>query len=304
MLSPVYRMPLSIIALLLGYMCMSCNEPGKSIVHYEPVYAKDTIPGRILFFGCPSLAYYEKFTGICQYLNKRLSGNIQIQPVAANTLLEYAEAFSKKKFDIGMTNGELSVKDYHGVYTIVAKFANDDDYRGLVLTRKDVQVKTAQDLRGKTITCPGPDALAGTKMPLYYLATQGLDLNKDIRIVQLASFESVFMSVYLGKSDAGTTWLSAWNSFSRSNPRIASALTPRFVTASLPNVAMLMRSDIPPDIQTKILNLVLDMNKNPEGQKLLSAIGATGFKKANANSYKEILVFVEKYQKIAPASAK
>jgi phosphonate transport system substrate-binding protein len=250
------QITIAIAAVFFICMSISCTGPDKSPHHYEPVYAKDSSSDKILTLGVTSLAAYEKYTVFCQYLNKRLPGNIRIQIVASNSLANFIEKMSKKKFATVLVNGETALENLKNGYSIVAKYENDNDYRGMIITRKDALVQQVTDLKGKTITCPGPEALAGTKMPLYYLATHGLNLNNDLSITQVTSFESVYMNVYLRKSFAGTASLSTWENLIKTKSAIAATLTHQFITEPLPNLALVIRNDIPAEIQTKFLDLI------------------------------------------------
>ncbi|MEO8173220.1 MAG: phosphate/phosphite/phosphonate ABC transporter substrate-binding protein [Sediminibacterium sp.] len=298
----IRQMTITTAAVFLVCMIVSCTGPDTSVPKYEPLYAEDSSSSQILTLGVTSLAAYEKHTPFCQYLNKRLPGNIRIQMVATNGLADFIAKTSKQKFSIVLVNGETAVESLKSGYSIVAKYENDNDYKGVVITRNDVLIQQAGDLKGKTITCPGPEALAGTKMPLYYLATHGLDLNKDLLITYVSTFESVYMNVYLRKSYAGTVALSTWENLTKTKLKIASALTPQFITEPLPNLALLVRNDIPAEVQRKFLELIFNMNKDPDAQKILMEIGATSFVSANADSYKSVGVFLDKYQKITSLS--
>ncbi|MEO8173221.1 MAG: phosphate/phosphite/phosphonate ABC transporter substrate-binding protein [Sediminibacterium sp.] len=300
----IRHITIPIATFFLVCMNASCTGPDQSVPKYEPAYAEDSSSDKILTLCVTSLASYEKYFEFCQYLNKRLPESIRIQVVATHGLADFIQKISKKKFAIALISGEVAVQNLKNAYSVVAKYENDDDYRGVIITRKDVSIKRVSDLKGKTIACPGPDVLAGTKLPLYYLATHGLDLNKDLLITHVASFESVYMNVYLRKSYAGTSLLSRWKNFAKTKPEIAEALTSQFVTETLPNIAMVIRNDIPKETQTKLLDLIFDMNKNPEGQKIFAEIGMTGFQKANADTYKSVAVFLDKYRKIAPVSTR
>lgn len=289
-----------LLAISIGCVFLGCTGSGTSNKPYQPSYTKDTIIKESLILGFPSLAFYEKNIGFGQYLNRYLSGDIHVEMMATNTLDDYISKVLNGTFAIALVNAELAVKAAKQGYHIVGKFADDNQYRGVILARKESAVKQVQDLKGKIIACPGPEALAGTKQPLYYLATHGLNLQKDVSIVHVASFESVYMNVYLGKTFAGTAWISAWESFAKQEPTIAAKLVPLWITESLPSIALIIRNDVPVDVEEKLLELIFNMHLTKEGQKILLAMGTLSFKQANADSYKKITDFLDLYQKIAP----
>lgn len=134
-------------------------------------------------------------------------------------------------------------------------------------------------------------------MPLYFLAQNGLNVRSDLRIMNVASFETVFMNVYLGKCSAGTAWLESWDSFAKLRPDIGSKLEVRWQTDPLPNVAILVRDDVDPEVKKALIQLFIDLPKSNEGKKLLQKIGYDGFEKADSTNYTSIKDFLRVYEK-------
>lgn len=83
---------------------------------------------------------------------------------------------------------------------------DDDNFRGIILVRKDSGIKSVKDLVGKNISYPAPTALAATMMPQWYLHIHGINIHTDITNSYVGSQESSIMNVFLGKSAAGATW--------------------------------------------------------------------------------------------------
>jgi len=57
---------------------------------------------------------------------------------------------------------------------------DDENFRGIILVRKDSAIENVADLKGKAVSYPAPTALAAAMMPQYYLQTHGLDVMNDL----------------------------------------------------------------------------------------------------------------------------
>ncbi len=73
---------------------------------------------------------------------------------------------------------------------------DDENFRGIIIVRKDSHFNQVRDLKGKAVSFPASTALAATMMPQYYMQTHGLDVTKDIDIRYVGSQESSIMSVF------------------------------------------------------------------------------------------------------------
>lgn len=288
---------LNVLAFTTATLLLSCNN-SPTPQAYQPVYSTSTESSKTLLLGLPGVSFYDSFEDLCNYLSQKLPGDVRIQPVGTVTFDEYTERAKKGEFAITLTNGAFALELDSLNYSIVAKVKDDSKYRGVILTRKDSAFKTVDDLRNKIICCPGLNTLAGTKMPLYFLARSGLDVKNDLRIMNVASFETVFMNVYLGKCSAGTAWLEAWETFAKKRPDIASKLEIRWQTDPLVNVAMIIRDDLDPVLKQMLVELFIDLPKSEEGRKLLQQIGYSGFQKADSSNYRSINDFLRAYEKI------
>lgn len=287
---------LQCLLLTITVLLFSCknSSPPKP---YQPVYSTSVDSHTTLLLGLPGFSFYDSFEDLCNYLTQKLPGNIKVRPAAAVNFDEYITRAQKAEFDITFTNGAFALQLDSLNYSIVAKVTDDSRYRGVILTRKDSVFKTVSDLRNKILCCAGVNTLAGAKMPLYFLAKNGLDVKNDLRLMNVASFETVFMNVYLGKCSAGTAWLESWDSFAEARPDIASKLVVRWQTDPLVNVAMLMKDDMDSLVKKTLVQLFIDLPKSTEGRQLLKQIGYSGFQKADSTNYRQVKHFLNVYEK-------
>ncbi|MGZ5049429.1 MAG: phosphate/phosphite/phosphonate ABC transporter substrate-binding protein [Methylobacter sp.] len=211
------------------------------------------------------------------------------------------EEFDRKlysgHFDFAMPNPYQTVNSLKHGYRVFGKMADDDNFRGIILVRKDSGIKTVADLKGKAISYPAPTALAATMMPQYYLHTHGLDINRDVENRYVGSQESSIINVLRGHVAAGATWPVPWKTFSKENPQLASQLEIKWQTDPLLNNGWVVRKDIPADIADKFAKLLFSLDQDEQGRQILSHIPVTRFEPAKDDSYGPVQAFITTFTK-------
>ncbi|MES1216384.1 MAG: PhnD/SsuA/transferrin family substrate-binding protein [Bacteroidota bacterium] len=278
-----------VVVCFFGYISCKSKE-----VKYEPTYVTDPATKKILLFGVPGQPYYEATSSLVKYLNQHLK-NVQVQTVASFTLEEYVHKLDQGYFNFTIFNGIKALEEQKNGYSIVGKVGDDDSYRGVILVNKDSVIRDINDLKNKSIASPGQAALAGHMMPMLYLHKNGIDVNKDIRLVYCSSFESAIMNVYLGKSAAAFSWITNWKSFIKRRPEIAAKVDLKWETPPLINTAILFRNDMDKETADELKNLLFTLHESEEGKNILDKIGFTKFEPADSNTYQPVKRFMTEY---------
>jgi len=229
---------------------------------------------------------------------------ININISEADFILEASrnyEEFDRKlysgHFDFAMPNPYQTVNSLKSGYRVFGKMADDDDFRGIILVRRDSDINTVADLKGKAVSYPAATALAATMMPQYYLQTHGIDVNHDIENRYVGSQESSIINVLRGHVAAGATWPVPWKIFSRENPQLAAQLEVKWQTEPLQNNGWVMRKDIPAEIADKFAALLFNLNQHEQGREILARIPVSRFEPANDDSYKPVQTFITTFIK-------
>ena len=79
---------------------------------------------------------------------------------------------------------------------------------------------------------------------MVYLFKKGLNVNKEIKLKYLESFESVILNIYLGKCSAGLTTINGWNSFLKNRPEIATKVSIKWEAPEVVGNLSLIRNDV------------------------------------------------------------
>ena len=279
---------------LAEILLSSCNGDHKN---YEPTFSPDSSNKKVLIFGLPNLSSYADCDLFIKYLNKNLS-KAKIRVLACSNADDYLDKLKKRAFDFTIINGSLVLDAERNGYVIVGKMGDDDKYRSVIFVRKDSAINKFSDLEGKTLTTSGPNALAGTMMPLFFLYKNGVDVKKDIKRLYAPSFESTIMNVYLGRCSAGASKRAIAMDMLKQRPEIGSKLLIKWETPALINNALFIRNDIDTLTSGELIRLIFTLQDNEEGRKALIPLDVSKFEKASSETYKPLKEFLIEYNAV------
>lgn len=228
---------------------------------------------------------------------------INVKTVECHFKLEASrnyEEFEKKlyagHFDFAMPNPLQTIKALEHGYRVFGKMADDEDFRGIILVRRDSGIQNVGDLKGKAVSYPAKTALAATLMPQYYLHTHGLNINTDIENRYVGSQESSIMNVLLGHVSAAATWPVPWKTFSAENPEQAARLALMWRTEPLLNNAWVVRNDVPANLAEQFAAVLFSLQDSESGRKLLAAVPVSRFEAANDQTYAPVQAFLKTFE--------
>ena len=282
----------------LSLLVFACQAPDTD--SYKPLY-RETPPKQenIYSFGVHPLhnprRLFEIYQPLMDYLNARLTG-VTFRLEASRNYAAYDEKLLAGHFHFALPNPYQTIQAAEQGYRIFGKMADDENFYGIILVRKDSAIQTVADLKGKAVSYPAPTALAATMMPQWYLYQQGLDINQDIENRYVGSQESSIMNVYLGHTAAGATWPPPWQAFSKEHPEIAATLEVRWRTASLPNNGLVVRNDVPAALLDQVSQLLFHLHEHPEGAAILAAMALSRFEAANSDTYGSVRHFLRRFE--------
>lgn len=268
---------------------------------YEPKYSSTPlITDKVYIFGVHPLHNPKKLFNVYQPLIEYLNAHLPQTTIKLEASTNYAE-FDKKlfsgHFDFALPNPYQTVESTKHGYKIFGKMADDFNFRGIILIRKDSNIRSVSDLKGKSVSYPAPTALAATMMPQRYLNDHGIDINKDIKNLYVGSQESSIMNAYLKKSAAASTWPPPWIAFQKNRPEVAKYLKVMWETDSLPNNGLVAKKNINPDLVNKVASLIFNLQNSAEGKRILKPMELSHFEKADNEKYKPVRIFLEKFEK-------
>jgi len=239
---------------------------------------------------------FEVYGPIVDFLNANMpEANLTLE--ASRNYEEFDKKLYGGHFDFAMPNPYQTVNALKHGYRVFGKMADDDDFRGIILVRRDSGINTVPDLKGKAVSYPAPTALAATMMTQYYLHTHGIDINHDIENRYVGSQESSIINVLRGHVAAGATWPVPWKIFIKETPQLAEQLEVKWQTEPLQNNGWVARKDLPAEVADKFATLLFNLNQHPQGREMLARIPVSRFEPANDDSYGPVQAFIATFIK-------
>lgn len=267
---------------------------------FEPEYTKHLPNNKhVYILGVHPLHNPERLFAVYQpmvhYINQRLTGS-KLKLEASRNYASYNKKLFSGHFDFALPNPYQTVQSTQHGYRIFGKMGDDNNFRGIILMRKDSHIKNVADLKGKKICYPAPTALAATMMPQWYLHQHGLDINKDIQNLYVGSQESSIMNVYLGKVAAAATWPPPWRAFIKERPEVAKEVKIKWQTSSLPNNGLVAKNDVPDILVKEVSDIMFHLQDTKAGRKILRRMELSRYEPANDQTYDSVRQFLKRFE--------
>ncbi|MFT5661500.1 MAG: phosphonate transport system substrate-binding protein [Sulfurimonas sp.] len=289
-----------LLSLLIVFITLGCSPNQEK--SYEPLYSETPIfvQKKVYVFGVHPLhnpkRLFEVYQPMVDYINAQLKGS-ELRLEASRNYAAYDKKLFDGYFDFSLPNPYQTVAAASKGYQIFGKMADDENFRGIILVRKDSGIEKVTDLRGKTVSYPAPTALAATMMPQWYMHENGLDINHDITNSYVGSQESSILNVFLGKSAAASTWPPPWRAFIKERPEIAEQVEIKWETSHLPNNGLIVREDVPADLLKNISKIIFSLHESKKGKEILSKMELSKYEKAQDSTYDSVRLFLKRFEK-------
>ena len=294
----MYKIIIGIIFITLVSYFMGCEK--KEELEYTPKYSSVApLQKNIYIFGVHPLhnaqRLFEVYQPMIEYINTQLK-DAELRLEASRNYPAYDKKLFAGHFHFSLPNPYQTVTSTQHGYKIFGKMGDDENFRGIILIRKDSGIKSVNDLTGKNVSYPAPTALAATMMPQWYLHSHGININTDITNSYVGSQESSIMNVFLGKSAAASTWPPPWRAFIKERPEVAQQVIVKWETPPLPNNGLVVRNDVPQEIIEKVSSIIFSLHKHEDGKKILEAMELSRYERADDSTYAPVREFLIRFE--------
>jgi len=222
-------------------------------------------------------------------LEKLLSDKIGI-PVKVSVSTDYntiIEAMASKKVDVGFLPPTAYVlakqKGAAEVILQAQRFGVQDDtgapttdlvdfYKSMIIVKKDSNIQSVADLKGKKIAYQNVTSSAGFVWPAAKLMDAGLDPLKDVEAITVKGHDQGVLAVLNGDVDAAAIFQDARNTVKKDYPSVFEDTRVLTYTEPIPNDTISVRSDMSPEWIEKLQNAFIELGKDEEGHKIISEI--------------------------------
>ncbi len=195
--------------LLLMFLSLSIFVT--SLFAEEAKYSNVKWPEKIVFAVIPvasSREMSENFDPLVKYMEKELG--IKVEFKVASDYAAVINGMGFKHVDVAYfgPNSYCEAAERAGAEAIAVEVdkSGSPGYYGYIITKKDSNLKTLEDIKGKTWAFTDPSSTSGTLVPTVFFAKKGIDPNKYFsKVIYSGSHEASILSVKNGKVESAST---------------------------------------------------------------------------------------------------
>ncbi|KRE53612.1 phosphate/phosphite/phosphonate ABC transporter substrate-binding protein [Paenibacillus sp. Soil522] len=222
-------------------------------------------------------------------LEQLLSDKLGI-PVEVSISTDYntiIEAMASKKVDVGFLppTAYVLAKDKGAAEVILQaqRFGVQDDtgaptdqlvdfYKSMIVVKKDSDIKSIEDLKGKKIAYQNVTSSAGFVWPAGKLIEAGLDPLKDVAPVTVKGHDQGVIAVLNGDVDAAAIFQDARTIVSKDYPTVFEDTRVLAYTEKIPNDTISVRSDMNAEWVTKIQDAFIALGSDEASRAIIFEI--------------------------------
>ncbi len=168
-------------------------------------------------------------------------------------------------------------------------------YYGLIIVRKDSNIRSVRDMKGKIFASVDHATTAGHLLPMAYFKEHGItDFRSYVKENYFAgTHEDAVYDVLNNKADIGAAKNTVFYQLAAADKRILEELTILKQSPDVPSNGLAVRRDLDDAIKDKLKNVLLDMHDDPEGVKALKAINAAKFIATSDEDYRAVYEYLD-----------
>ena len=208
------------------------------------------------------------------------------------------EAIGTKKADVIIMNtfGYLLAHQKYGAKAkLIVVRHGMKSYRSAFLARSDSNIKSLEDLHGKKVAFVDPVSTSGYILPSYFLKTKGISPKETVFAMRHGN---VVTMIHQKQVDAGATfYVDKINNKMQDARRLVLSQYPEVekeikilsLTPPIPNAPVVFRKGLPPSLEEKVINLLIEYIKSPKGKENFKNLYAiTEFQRTTDSEYDSI----------------
>lgn len=238
-----------------------------------------------------------RYEPLADYLSKKLGVRIELQILSRYGNI--IDNFVSNRLDgafFGSFTGAMAIRKL-GVTPVARPEYPDGSstYYGLIFVRKDSNIKTCQDMKGKRFAFVDKATTAGWLLPIHYFTDCGIsDYHRWFRETYFAgTHEDVIYDVLNGKADIGAAKNTVFYRLAKQDPAIEASLNILSTSPKVPANGLAVRSDLGAQLKSKLKQTLLDMDKDPDGKVVLENFGAVRFIDTSVKDYYPVFQYAD-----------
>lgn len=168
--------------------------------------------------------------------------------------------------------------------------------QSLIFVRSDSGIKTAKDMKGKRMVFVDRATASGYLFMLSFLREKGVrDIDGFFKeYFFTGSHDSAIYSVLDNRADIGTADSKVYYRMIEKDPSVRHELSIIAKSGDFPGTILCLRKDMPAKTKERIKEILLKMEKDPEGREVLKKLGALRFITARKEDFLPIFEIARK----------
>jgi len=229
----------------------------------------------------------ERFT---KYLSTQSGYPLQVMYV--NKYSDLSRVLRENPKAVGWTCGAPYVQDSESSgqqLVAVPLFNQKPTYHSLILTRRERSEKTLADFKGGVLAYSDPRSNSGFLSPKYTLFKQGIDINKHFRLLlNTGSHEGSIKALINNLADVAAVDEYVWQSYLKTHPEADKVLHEIERMGPFPFTPIVTGNEVSASDIKKLSSVLLNMNNETAGKKLLAEFNLDGFVEKKPDFYQPI----------------
>ncbi|MGX7111310.1 phosphate/phosphite/phosphonate ABC transporter substrate-binding protein [Gemella cuniculi] len=276
---------LTIFSIIFIFSIVGCSNKVEEKKKEEKVIKMGFVPLK------NSEKLVEDVKPIADYLSEKLG--VKVEAFTASSYIGVVEGIGSGSVDFGIIppfSALLAQKQSSAKPLLTARGATGKPgYTAELYVRKDSEIKTLQDVKGKKVAFVDPSSSSGYIYPGAMLVEAGLNLDKDISY-QFSGGHDKSLQLLLNKDvDVIGTFDGVPEKYSKDFPNAVTDTRKLATSDLIPGVMVTASSKMDSELQEKLKQALRDIEKDPKMSELFKKLfNITGFEDVDQNAYKKV----------------
>ena len=240
----------------------------------------------------------ERFRLLGDYLSKKTG--VEVKFTVLSRYGNIIDRFTSENMDgafFGSFTGALAIEKL-GVVPLArpVNLDNTSSYRGYLFVRRDSKIRDVTGMKGKRMVFVEKATTAGYIFPLAYLKEHGIkDVDHFFSSFYFAgSHDAAIHAVLEGQADIGAAKHSIYDRVKADDARVARDLVIIAESPWVPSNGLCVRKGLDKELQQKLKQALLTLDKDPEGAAVLQQLGALRFIETSIRDYQPVFEMAKK----------
>jgi phosphonate transport system substrate-binding protein len=235
----------------------------------------------------------KRFEPLAAYLSERMKIKVKLTILSRyGNIIERIKADEIDAAFLGSFTGALAISQL-GVIPLARPINMDgtSTYFAHIFVKKNSNINTVADMKGKTLALVERATTAGYIFPLAWLKQQGVD-NVNTYFSDhffTGSHDGAIDAVLNSKADIGAAKNTIYDRMRESHPRIDKELVILASSPRVPSNGLCVRKNLAQQYKEQLKDLLLNLHQGPQGIEVLKKLGAKRFVETSREDYRPVL---------------